>query len=149
VNAPAPVLLIRVGSQLAALPLSDVVETLRPLPCEAAPGAPPFVIGVSVIRGQPVTVVDLARLLGAQAHTIGRFVTVRAGDRRIALAVDAVVGTEMLDPARLVALPPLLSAGSDVVRALAALDRQLLVVLESGRAWADKIPAPAAGGTTS
>jgi purine-binding chemotaxis protein CheW len=141
VNALAPVLLIRVGSQLAALPLAEVIETMRPLPCEGAPGAPPFVLGVSVIRGAPVTVVDLARLAGAPAQAIGRFVTMRVGGRCIALAVAAVVGTRTIEPTALTALPPLLSAGADLVRALGALDRQLLIVLESGRAWVDRIPA--------
>ncbi|HZE91839.1 MAG TPA: chemotaxis protein CheW, partial [Rhizobacter sp.] len=66
----------RVQGRLCALPLSHVVETMRPLPTETIAGAPDFVCGLAVIRGAPVPVVDLARLLGATDTQARRFVTV-------------------------------------------------------------------------
>ena len=73
------VLLVRIGVLTAALPVTDLVETCRPLPIEAVPGAPSFVLGLSIIRAAPVPVLDLGQLLGNPGpNAIARFVTVRA-----------------------------------------------------------------------
>ena len=57
-------LLCQVGSLVCALPLEHISETMRPLSLQPFHGMPPFVDGLSIIRGAPVPVVDLARLLG-------------------------------------------------------------------------------------
>jgi len=117
-----------------ALPLDDVVETMRPLPGEPLAGAPRFVRGISVIRGAPVPVVDAASLLGIGDSHAARLVTLRVGDRRVAVAVDAVLGIRALPPESLQELPPLLrEAGSGVVEAIGVLDAELLLVLQSVR----------------
>ena len=126
---------------MCALPLGHVVETLRPLPVEPLAGAPAFVQGLCVIRGVPRPVVDAARLLGAQApgalppdRSAARFVTVWAGARQVALAVDAVLGVRTVPPDSLQALPPLLhEAGAEAVAAVGRLDAELLLVLRSSR----------------
>jgi purine-binding chemotaxis protein CheW len=147
VNTLMSVLLIRVGEHLGALPLGEVIETMRPLPVERLAGAPPFVSGVAVVRGEPLTVVDLARMLDPAAHTAaGRFVTLRVGDRRVVLAVDEVRGVGSIAEAELRQMPPLLSqAAAGVVATLGALDRQLLLVLDCSRALRDSL-APVASG---
>jgi len=86
-------LLVRAGTLTCALPLSHVVETMRPLPIEPLANAPAFVRGLSIIRGAPVPVVDLGALLNTpSSRPPPRFVTVRAGERRVALAVDGILG---------------------------------------------------------
>jgi purine-binding chemotaxis protein CheW len=129
-------LLCRLGDGLCALPLDCVVETMRPLAIERVAHAPSFVLGLSVVRGQPIPVIDGARLFGGgQTAAPQRFVTVRVGDRRVALAVDAVLGLRDLALLSLGALPPLLDgADSSAVAAVGALDRQLLMVLGGVRA---------------
>lgn len=131
----APCLLVRVGAQLCALAIEHVDETMRPLPVRAVAGVPSFVRGVAVIRGMPVPVVDAASLLGQpEAASPARFVAVKALERRVALAVDEVVGVKRLDPEQLSRLPPLLAAASDqVVAAIGILDTELLMVLRSGK----------------
>jgi purine-binding chemotaxis protein CheW len=130
----ADVLFVRTASLICAIPLAHVAETMRPLPMEPAAGAPPFVLGLSVIRGQPVPVVDLGSLLGDHAARPARWVTLRVGARRVALAVDAVVGAHHLGSATLEELPPLLrDAHSGRVESLGALDSQLLLVLRTTR----------------
>src|SRR5215468_8425951 len=96
------VLAVRAGARMLALPIESVVETMRPLPVEPLAGAPSFVLGLAVIRGAAIPVVDVA------GETPGRFVTLRLGARRIALAVEAVLGLAALEPATLSGLPPLL-----------------------------------------
>jgi purine-binding chemotaxis protein CheW len=128
------VLVLRVGSRLAALPLRDVAETMRPLPLQPVAGAPASVMGLAVIRGSAVPVLDVRLLLGLPAAPPGRFVTTRVGERCVALAVDAVLGTREVPAGALEGLPPLLGeAHSDLVAAIGALDGELLLVLQAGR----------------
>ncbi len=127
-------LLVRVGTHACAVPVSHVAEIMRPLAVQPLAGVPGFVVGVSVVRGVAIPVIDLARLLNATSGVRGRFVTVKIGARRAALVVDSVVGLRILDPARLGELPGLLrSAETDVIEAIGASDAQLLVVIRAMR----------------
>jgi purine-binding chemotaxis protein CheW len=143
------VLVLCAHGRLYALPREHVIETLRPLPVRHLDGVPPFVTGLAVVRGAPLPVIDLARLLGR--HTAshaghenspapGRFVTVRVGQPPVALAVDAVVGLRALPTESLLELPALLGdAGSDAVASIATLDAELLLVLRAARIVPDEI----------
>lgn len=129
-------LLVTVGDRVCALPLQHVWETMRPLPVEPVAGAPAYVLGLSVIRGAPVPVVDAAALLtgAAGAAPCTRFVTVKADERRFALAVDRVVGIRDLDLRQLEKLPALFRhADIDLIEAVGVAEAQLLVVLRSAR----------------
>jgi purine-binding chemotaxis protein CheW len=131
---PSLSLVCRVRGYVCALPLASVVETLRPLPIEPLRGAPPFVCGVSIIRGEPLPVVDAGLLLGGGQARATRLVTLRVGARSVALAVDAVLGVRSFEPSALHAMPPLLrEAGADTVSAVGNLDQELLLVLAGGR----------------
>src|SRR5438105_299934 len=80
------------GSQLCALPVRHVVETMRMLPLEQLAGAPSYVRGLSVIRGSPVPVVDAAALLFDQRGApCERLVVLRTRTRTIALGTKAVL----------------------------------------------------------
>jgi purine-binding chemotaxis protein CheW len=125
-------LISRTHSWLCALPIASVRETMRPLPCEPLAQMPPFLLGVSIIRGAAVPVINVASLLGfSDPAQFRRIVTLKVGERAIALAVEEVVGI------RAIALgseqtPPLLHrVAEDAVSAIATLDQQLLYVLES------------------
>ena len=137
-NQATQVLLVVAGGRRCALPLGHIVETMRPLPIEAILDPPPGVAGVSVIRGRPLPVVDLGALLasddGRPAVAASRFVTLRVGERQVALAVDAVIGVRELENTALHELPPLLqSARSTNIRSLSALDLELFAILDTGR----------------
>jgi purine-binding chemotaxis protein CheW len=131
-------LVCRVQGRLCALPLGHVMETMRPLPTEAFVGAPDFVLGLAVVRGAPVPVVDAAKLLGAAGVRIDRFVMLKVGTRRIALGVEGVLGVRALPAGALQELPPLLQdAATDVVAAIGLLDAELLLVLRGTRLLSD------------
>ncbi|OGQ26684.1 MAG: hypothetical protein A2138_13310 [Deltaproteobacteria bacterium RBG_16_71_12] len=109
---------------------------MRPLPVQALGGAPGYVRGLAVIRGAPVPVVDLNVLLGDDggAHAVGRFAVIDVGERRVALAVDAVHGLRRVDAASVGGLPPLLhGVAGDVVEGIGVADAQLLMVLRAAR----------------
>lgn len=133
-------LVCRTRTRLCALPLRDVIETMRPLPVAPLAGVPPFVRGLSVIRGIPVPVVDLGAILfGLEPPYPTRFVTLRLEARRVALALEAVLGIREL-PGTLTALPPLLlDASSEAVSAIGSLDEELLLVLEATRLVPDSL----------
>ena len=133
-------LVCRARTRLCALPLVHVVETMRPLPITPLAGAPPFVRGLSVIRGVPVPVVDLGALLsGSEPASPMRFVTLRLEDRCVALAVEGVLGIQEL-PGTLRSLPPLLAeASAEALSSVGTLDAELLLVLETARLMVDPI----------
>jgi purine-binding chemotaxis protein CheW len=124
------VLTCRSGNLLCALPVARVVETFRPLPCQPLPDAPDFVLGLAVIRGEPTPVIDLARLLGVADGRPTRYVSLKIGERRAALAVDAVTGVRDLPPALLGTLPPLLR-DTVHIEAIGRLDAELLLVMRA------------------
>lgn len=134
------VLMIRAGRWRCALPIESVVETMRPLPQQPVEAAPPYVSGAAVIRGQAVPVVDLAALLGTEAAVPSRFVVIRAGRRRVAVAVEAVMGVRHIPAESLAGVPPLLSdAGGTAVASLGVLDSELLVALEAARIVSEEV----------
>ena len=127
-----PCLLFRAGKHLCALELSHITEIMRPLPVERISGAPEAVRGLAIIRGAPAPVLDLGYLMGSSGKPPERFVVVRTGERRVALAVEEVLGTEMLDPSTLSGVPRLIDGPTgEGVRAIGVLDSQLLLVLQS------------------
>lgn len=133
-NASRPALIVDSGPYRCAFPLACVVETMRPLPIRSFPNVPAFVRGAATIRGELLPVVDLACLLGAAEATVGRFVVVRINERKVALAVQSVVGVKDLEPIQVGSVPPLLQAAHrEFVNALGTADEGLLVVLSS--AW--------------
>jgi purine-binding chemotaxis protein CheW len=133
-------LIVRAQAYLCALPLEHVIETMRPLPIEPLAGTPPFVRGMSIIRGEPTPVIDLALLLGAPRELPWRFVTIRAGGKQVALSVGAVAGIFDLDPRVMDRLPPLLrGVSADFVKSIGILDEQFLFALRSGWELPDEV----------
>jgi purine-binding chemotaxis protein CheW len=134
-------LIVRASSRAFAIPIPYVVETMRPLPIDPIAGVPTFLLGLSVIRGAPVPVVDLGAVAGlGRGGTVSRFVTLRLGERRVALAVGAVVGMRDLVGVGVGEMPPLLrEASADVIEAIGVLDAQLLLVLRASRLLPEEI----------
>lgn len=131
-------LVTRVGGLARAFPIEHVIETMRPLPVEpigrSGDEGLAVVDGLTMIRGAPVPVVDARRLLGVPGERAARFVIVRAAERRVAVAVDAVIAVVRIELDTLVGLPPLLDgAHRDGIAAIGTRDSELLVVLDSAR----------------
>lgn len=131
-RAPVSWLLCRTGSHHFALPVQQVLETMRLLPIETVAGCPPIVRGVSVIRGTPTPVIDAAFLFDGQPGHCERLVTVRTGKRTIALATQAVVGIWAMADGELDDLPPLLG-DAEAIAGLQTLDQQLVFLLHAAR----------------
>ena len=83
----------RVGGEDYALDVMRVREIIHPLPVTPVPRAPPFVEGVTRLRGDVLPVVDVRKRFGLPAHPPTprtRFLVVLVGRRRIVLVVDEV-----------------------------------------------------------
>lgn len=131
--------LFRIGAQLAAIPIGHVVEIMRTLPIDALADLPRGVLGVSRIRGEVVPVVDGSIVLnGAPGERRAKLILLRAGDRRVALAVDEVEGVHVLSREQRRALPPLLGDGKHA-REIAVHDRALVPVLDDVRLVSDEM----------
>jgi len=145
--APAMTLVFRAGSCLCALRLDDVIETMRPSAVRPLTGMPGYVRGVTVMRGVPTPVLDVAHLLG-EAHTeIVRFVAVRTERGPAAFATGEVLGirtagTHVADP------PPgaLLGPAGTLVAGVSRLNDQPLLLVQCMRVLPDEVWAAAAGG---
>lgn len=136
--APGLSLVFGVGDLLCALPLRDVVETIRPLPVQPLAGTADILLGVSVIRGQAVPVVDTARLLGAGVERPHRFVTTRSDRGTLAFATGPVRGVLPVEPDERRPPPPMLAAAaSSLVVAVGVLDSRPLLFLRGAGLMAD------------
>ena len=133
-------LLCQTASRCFGFPAADIAETMRALPVEVVAGAPPFVLGVSVIRGEPVPIVDAAQLLGEQTSSSGRFITMRVGRRLIGFAIESVVGIRSIPAQTLERLPTLLGS-NNAIEAMAALDEGLTFFLNAARAIPESVLA--------
>ena len=95
---------------------------------------PQYLLGMTILHGKVVPVVDARRLIGDGPTTPpARLVSLRVDDRRVALAFDDVIGIRDVDEAAAPAPPLLGETASDVIERIGVLDSQLLVVLRASR----------------
>ncbi len=82
-----------VGASIVGLSAGIVRDIAEPMALIPLPGAPETVLGLGVLRGAPVTVVDGRRLVGAAADAeVTAIVLCEVGGRRVGVAVDDVLG---------------------------------------------------------
>lgn len=136
---PRALLRCQVQNQTCVLPVEHAGEVMRPLPLLALEGLPTYVLGWSVVRGQPTPVVDLATLLGlplANRVPVGRFITIR-GLRQpmpVALAVTEVLGVHHVAADAWQTMQPLARAmAPHVLSSIRAENGELLMVLDHAR----------------
>jgi purine-binding chemotaxis protein CheW len=135
-------LVFKAGTLLCAVPLDHVVETMRALPIKSVSGVPRFVCGVSIVRGEPLAVVDIGLLIADQATRADRLVTVRTSGRMVAILAERVIGVYSPQSEHLKQMPPLLlNAATETIAAIGILDAELLLFLRG----AQIIPADVLG----
>jgi purine-binding chemotaxis protein CheW len=127
-------LVFRAAAHQCAIPLEQVIESMRPLPIEVVAGGPPCVRGLCMIRGAAVPVVDAGLLLGERTVAPERIITIKIGGRVIALLTGAILGIRAIRPDAAAALPPLLrEAAGQSIAAIGTLDTGLLLFLRAAK----------------
>ncbi|ACL55793.1 chemotaxis protein CheW [Methylobacterium nodulans] len=110
-------LVVALGRDRLALPGARIRAILRPPALTRLPGLPPALAGLAHLRGLPLPVLDLRRLLNREddpAGAAGRMVVADAGEP-VGLMVDRVIGLTGRSPdadagAELLDLPQLVAA---------------------------------------
>jgi purine-binding chemotaxis protein CheW len=95
------VLAVLAGDEAYGFPLSAVREILVPPPLTEVPRAPAHFLGVIVVRGQIITVIDLPKMLQLeveQKEPYGRVLLVDNGEELIGVAVDSVIQVYRMQP---------------------------------------------------
>jgi purine-binding chemotaxis protein CheW len=95
------VLTVTAGDRWFGIPLGSVREIVRDLRLVPLAGAPDRVVGLAGYRGEPLAVVALAVLAGADVTTgaPGPVVVIDLGDEgSVGLAVDDVTGVRRVEP---------------------------------------------------
>ena len=136
-------MVVQAGELRCALPVSVVREIMRPMPVRRVAGMAAAVRGVSIIRGEPIPVVSLDRLLGQPEAEERRFVVLRTPGRDCALAVDQVHTLRSVKSDVWQAMPRLLSRMESAAQ-MVAEDQDLVVSLNMARLVAE-LPPPEAG----
>lgn len=131
---------MQAGELRCALPLSLVREIMRPLPVRSAGSLAPSVRGVSIIRGAPLPVVSLSRLLGQPEAEDRRFVILRTPGRDCALSVERVEAIASVSASAWQTMPALL-ARIESAEQICADDQDLMVSLNMSRLMAE-LPPP-------
>jgi len=115
---------VRIAGEQYALPVDGVLEVAELGDVTPVPGAPSSVLGVRNLRGQLITVVDLATLFGLEGDSPReRIVITEEGDRRAGLAVEAILDVESVSQ-------PTEPAASEYLRGAVLSDGQLVGIVD-------------------
>lgn len=133
-------LVFQAGPLFCALPLAEIIETMRPLPTRPLAGTPHYVRGLTILRGEPAPVIDVTRLLTGVTSEIDRYVAVRAGRGPVACATGPVLGVQTVH-----ANPPegpstmFTGASRSLVAAVGRFGTEPLLLLRSIRTVPDEV----------
>lgn len=95
INESEQVVEFLIGDEAYALPISHVEEIIQPLPVTPIPRSHPAIMGLTLVRGKVLPVIDLATALKKERdEQDGRFIVVTFQDEDIVLNVHAVNGIQ-------------------------------------------------------
>lgn len=132
-------LVFRAGTLLCALPLDEVVETMRPLETRPLAGTAGFVLGISVLRGVPAPVIDIGRLLTGAPGVVERYVAVRTERGPVALATGTVLGIRATRAGPSQTHPVVLAGSHRLVAGVGTFGAEPVLLLQSMRAVPDEV----------
>jgi purine-binding chemotaxis protein CheW len=127
------VLLFAVGGHVCALPLTHVAEVMRMQPVTPRGTLTAGVLGSAVIRGQPTPVVDANLLLNGAPTDAPSLLLLRVEERRVALAVQCIIGPSKLTSDQVRQAPALLRDDAAVITGIGVRDAELVHVLDAIR----------------
>lgn len=118
--------------------VEKVQEVIRYQEMTRVPLAPDIIGGLINLRGQIVTAVDLRKRLDLHERLVGEFpmnVVVRTDDGAMSLLVDDIGDVVEVDAQSFESAPDTLTGvARELIRGVYKLDKQLLLLLDTGEA---------------
>lgn len=143
-------LLVQAGEDLCVLPLPRVRRIVRNLPVTPLPGTSPELKGLAEFGGEPLPVLDLARLVGAAPGaapphplTVLSWAGAEGAGELVGLAVDAVIEVVEL------AAEAVVAAGEGIVQGEATLGERPVRVIALSALGGPPAEAPPRGPAAS
>lgn len=124
------------GGLICGIDIREVKEINSCLAVTRAPHARPYVLGAVSLRGDVITVVDLARLLELPASQTrsSSSVIVNVEGQWVALAVEAVLDVVSVHPNDIAPLPPNFRGGQErIFSGVIQREKDLLITLDVTR----------------
>lgn len=133
------VLGISIGGRAYAIPLRLVQEVLPIVPADPVPGGPPWLLGLAMLRGSLVPLIDGGVRLGGvpvpctmNARTVLLVPTACEPPMAVALRVERVRGVCDADPHGPGSHPGLVHAAEGALRAVTSGEEGLLTFIDAG-----------------
>jgi purine-binding chemotaxis protein CheW len=122
-----------------AIPVGQVIELSKPPEITSVPSIPSFVLGVSNVRGEVISVLDLAQFLGFNATDqtlLSRMLVVRVGTEKLTsgFLVDEVEGLVQVDRQSLrEPTSPIKDRVAPFLKGVCEHEKQLLNIMDFGK----------------
>ena len=124
----------RLGEDYFAMPIANVNEIIRLQKITPVPKAPPFVEGVTNLRGRVIPVIDLRKRFGVASQAAGQFsriIVVEQDARLLGMMVDAVdevltVPSSSIEPVD----EMIVSVDSQFLSGIVRLEDRLIILLD-------------------
>jgi purine-binding chemotaxis protein CheW len=137
-------LIVSLGGPLYAIPILGIEQILPMRPVAPLPRSSAVVRGVLFLRGHPVSVIDLAMLLGLPDIRARRIVVLVIESERYGLIVEEVLKVAPPGSLRDLSAPPATLEVHPAVRAVARLRDEIVSLLDPERLVPAAAPRPAA-----
>ena len=133
------VLGLSIGGRACAIPLSLVDEVLPIVPADPVPGGPPWMLGMTMLRGRLVPLIDGGVRLGGSpvpctmnARTVLLVPGACTPPMAVALRVERVRGVCDADPKAPGSHPGLVRAADGALGAMTSAEGGMLTFIEAG-----------------
>src|SRR4030067_554621 len=115
------------------IPILRVREIITMPSITVLPNLPPYIKGITNLRGSVIPVVNLKNLLNSNgSNETGRVVIViSAGKITFGIIVDGITGVVKVDEANIEAPEKIISSNADLLEGVAKLDNRLIVLLNT------------------
>ena len=125
------------GGEEYVLPVDDVREVLKSRELTVVPNSPPYILGLTSIRGTVLPVIDLGKRLGLPPAVRGektRIIIISPDDEDAGIMVDRVTGVMRLSPESIRPAPETIEQGAEFLKGIARKDDRLYILLDLHKA---------------
>ena len=141
VAAVEPIVAFMASGHCFGVRLDHVVYAGRLRHLTPLPGGSPYLLGITVLAGHLVSVLDVAAFLDLRQQGLGDVtccLVVQAGGREIGLAAEQLIGFEDVPAQRIAPIGSLNGAnGTPIVSSAAMLERFRILIIELDRLIGD------------